>query len=253
MSPSWLERLTLLVHPRRIVVERRPRRGEPVRKTVEFAAPADTPALLAAIQELLASEGRFGAELRVVVADPLVRYALLPWSPLVTGKKARLAMARALLQHALGTGAEALEIALDRPLYGHNGIAAGIDRALLDGLRSSARQQRLRLSSVQPALLAELAARGKALDDGWLALIDDGWLALLGVRGGQPGCLRNHRMATADAASFAVELAGLLTAEAVAVDGKKVLISSFQNLPASLPGDWSLASSRPLAWGAGHA
>lgn len=253
MSPSWLERLTLLIHPRRIVVELRPRRSEPVRKTVEFAAPADTSALLAAIQELLASEGRFGAELRVVVADPLVRYTLLPWSPLMTGRKARKEMARALLQHALGTRAEALEIALDRPVYGHNGIAAGIDRALLDGLRASARQHRLRLSSVQPALLAELAARGKELDDGWLALIDDGWLALLGVRGGQPGCLRNHRMATADASTLAVELAGLLNAEAVAVDGKKVLISSFQNLPASLPGDWSLASSRPLAWGAGHA
>lgn len=253
MSPSWLERLTLLVHPRRVIVLRQPRRGAPVRQTSEFATAADTPSLLVAIQNLLAREGRFGAELRVVVADPLVRYALLPWSPLMTGNKARLAMASALLQHALGARAETLEIALDRPLYGQNGIAAGVDRALLDGLRANARRQRLRLTSVQPALLTELAARGKNLDDGWLALIDDGWLALLGVRGGQPGCLRNHRMGTANPATLGLELAGLLTAEAAAVDGKKVLISSDQTLPASLPGDWSLARSRPAVWGVANA
>jgi len=219
----------------------------------EFATPADLPTVLAAVRDLLASEGRFGAELRVIVADPLVRYVLLPWSPLVSGRKARLEMARALLQHALGARAVALEIALDRPVYGQKGIAAGIERSLLAELRACARQRRLRLTSVQPALLAELAARGKDLDDGWLAVIDDGWLALLGVREGQPACLRNHRVATADVATLGVELAGLLTAEAAAVDGNKVLISSDQMLPASLPGAWSLAPSRPLAWRADHA
>lgn len=253
MSPSWLDRLSLLIHPRRIVIEHRSRHGEHSRKVTEFAAPADLPMLLAAIPGILASESRFGAELRVVVADPLVRYALLPWSPLVSGKKARQTMARALLQHALGARAEGLEIALDRPAYGHNGIAAGIDRSLVDGLRASARKQRLRLSSIQPALLAELAVRGKDLDDGWLAVIDDGWLALLGVRDGQPVCLRNHRMATDDKAVFGVELAGLLAAEAAAVNSKKVLISSEQALPASLPGAWEVACKRPVAWGRGDA
>ena len=119
----------------------------------------------------------------------------------------------ALLKHALGERADRLDIALDRPAFGKNGIAAGIDKNLLAGLRAMAKARRLRLSSLQPRLIAELAAHRQQLDDGWFACLDQGWLTLAGLRDGDVASLRNHRASTADPAILAGELSGLLAAE----------------------------------------
>lgn len=253
MSLSWLDRLTLIIHPQRVVLERQPWRGASSRQASEVAPPAageaDWQPVLAAAENLLKSAGK-GAALRIVVADHLVRYALLPWSDLVIGQAARLGMARALLRNALGERAETLDIALDRPAFGKNGIAAGIDRQLLAGLRAAAKARRLRLNSVQPRLIAELATRQTQLDDGWLACLDPGWLTLAGVRDGEISSLRNHRASTAEPAILAGELAGLLAAESATVNGKKVLISTSVVAVPKLAGGWEITLVEPVAGGA---
>lgn len=253
MSLSWLDRLTLFIHPQRVVLERQPWRGALSRQAAEVAPPtpgeADWQPVLAAADALLKTAGK-GAALRIVVADHLVRYALLPWSELLTGKAARLEMARALFRNALGERAAALDIALDRPAFGKNGIAAGIDRQLLAGLRAAAKASRLRLNSVQPRLIAELAAQQKQLDDGWLACLDLGWLTLVGIRDGELASLRNHRASTAEPAILAGELAGLLAAESATVNGKKVLISTSAVAAPKLAGGWETTLVTPVAGGA---
>jgi len=242
VSLSWLDRLTLFVHPQRVVLERQPWRGVARRQSADVAPPAtgeaDWQPALSAAGTLLKADGRRGAALRIVIADPFVRYALLPWSADLCGKRARLAMARALLRNTLGDKAEGLDIALDQPAFGKNGIAAGIDRHLLAGLRGAAKAQRLRLSSLQPRLMAELVARHKQLGDGWFACLDLGWLTLAGLRGGEIACLRNHRASTGEPGLLAGELAGLLAAEAALVDGRKVFISSRAVAPLQLGGAW---------------
>lgn len=251
MSLSWLDRLTLFIHPQRVVLERQCWRGAASRQLAEVAPPAggeaDWQPVMAAAETLLKAAGKGGA-LRIVVADQLVRYALLPWSDLVAGKAARQGMARALLKNALGDKADGLDIALDRPAFGKNGIAAGIDRRLLAGLRATAKAQRLRLNSLQPRLIAELAA-GKQLNDGWLACLDRGWLTLAGIRGGEISSLRNHRASTDNPAALAGELAGLLAAESAAVDGKKVLISSSDVTAPKLAGGWEITLVPALGGG----
>ena len=253
MSLSWLDRLTLFIHPQRVVLERQPWRGAPSSQTSEVAPPAagetDWQPVLVAAEALLKSAGQ-GAALRIIVADHLVRYALLPWSDMLTGKAARLEMARALLRNALGERAAALDIALDRPAFGKNGIAAGIDRQLLAGLRAAAKARRLRLSSVQPRLIAELSAQQKQLNDGWLACLDLGWLTLAGVRDGEISSLHNHRAGTAGPAILAGELAGLLAAESATVNGKKVLISTTAGAAPKLAGGWETTLVTPVAGGA---
>lgn len=242
MLRSWLDRLTLFVHPQRLVLERQPWRQAASRHHAEVALPAageaDWQPALAAAAALLKAHSRRRAALRIVIADQFVRYMLLPWSEDVIGDKARQALALALLKNALGDKANALEVALDRPAFGKNGIAAGVDRPFLAGLRATAQAQRLRLDRLQVRLIAELAARHKQLDDGWFACIDREWLTLVGLRRGEINCLHNHRASTGEAALLAGELAGLLAAESSAVEGRKLYISSREIELPTLIGDW---------------
>ncbi len=257
MSLSWLDRLTLFIHPQRVVLERQPWRGAVSRQSAEVAPPvsgaADWQPALAVAEMLLKDYRRQGGALRIVVADHFVRYALLPWSESVTGKTLRLAMAKALFRNTLGDKAESLEITLDRPAFGKNGIAAGIDRPLLAGLRTAAKAQRLRLNSLQPRLLAELAAKHKVLADGWFACIDHNWLTLAGLNGGEIASLRNHRASTGEPAVLANELAGLLAAGSAAVNGKKLFISSRESALPTLPGGWETTHWPTVVCGDAHA
>lgn len=259
MSPSWLDRLTLLVHPREVVLERQPWRGATLRQqaTVAPAAAgeADWQPAVAAVAAVLAADGKRGGGLRIVVADHYVRYALLPWSDALAGGKGRRDMARALLRHTLGEQADGLEIALERPRFRRNGIAAGIDSRFLAALRAAAGSHRLRLHSLQPRLLAEVAANRQRLAavDGWFACIDHGRVVLLGTRGGDVACLRNHRAATADPVALGAELSGLLAAEGGILNSRRVCLSSGgPTLPATLAGEWE-TTVWPLAFaGAKH-
>lgn len=260
MSPSWLDRVTLLVHPHQVVLQRRPWRGAGRCQTIAVDPAAATAApwqpALAAVDAALTADGRRGGSLAIVVADHFVRYALVPWSPDLVGEKARRAMALALLRHNLGDQAGRLEIALDRPAFGANGVAAGIDRDLLDALRARARAARLRIASLQPRLISELAAGRKRLTgtDGWFACVDQERVSLLAFRAGAIASLRNHRLATADPDALGRQLAGLLAASGPAPAGHRLwLCSGGPRLPDRLPGDWALSPwSSPLT-GAAHA
>lgn len=242
MLLSWLDRLTLLIHPHRVVLERQPWRATASRHQADVALPtaAETdwqPALTAA-DALLRVHGARGGSLRIVVADHFVRYTILPWSENLSSPKARQSMALALLKHTLGDKVHGLEITVDRPEFARSGIAAGIDRRLLAALRTSAKLHRLHLSSLRPRLITELAARKKQLPDGWFACIDRDWLTLAGLRRGEIGCLHSHRANTGNAPMLAGELAGLLIAESAAVDGKKLFISSCEVAAPTLSSDW---------------
>lgn len=227
MSLSWLDQLVLLVHPRQVVLQHFPWRGERSSRRIDVTPSATGQAewqpALAAASELLDRSPR-GAALRIVLADSLVRYVLLPWNETLLGRRDRRAMALALLRSTLGERAAALEIAVDDPGFGQNGVAAGSERELLDALRRLAKGRHQRLGSIRPRLLAELASRRQQLGDGWFACVDDDWISMLGLAGGSPVRLRNHR-ATPD------ELAGLLAAEAAASVGRRLDIVGRSAIP----------------------
>ena len=245
MSLSWLDRLSLFVHPQRIVLERKPWRGplerivRPVPAAIDGASEWQT-ALDTATTVLPANRG---GRLNIVIANPFVRYVLLPWSEAVLGDKARLAVARALLQNRLGEQLADYDIALDRASYGRNSLGAAIPRGLLDGLRQLARQNRLRLDRLQPQLAHELLKHRRGPNDGCLAFADDGWLTLVGYRDGDYCLLRNQRTA-ADPAQAQNELLGLLAIEASAVNPKKLQIFANAPWPATL-GEWQIDCQPP--------
>jgi hypothetical protein len=255
VSLSWLDRHTLLVHPRRIVLERKPWRGPAQRFTAEVqpAQPgeADWQPALTATSTLLAAQSHAYGRLRIVVANQFVRFALLPWSDSVLGVKARLGMAKALLRNSLGEQAEQLDIALDCASFGLNGLAAGIPRSLLAALRQMAKSRRLRLDSLQPRLTADLASCRLSLSDGCVVFPDDGWLTLIGLRDNNISLLRNHRT-HAEPEQLSNELSGLLAAENATVNRKKVRIFSSHTWPKML-GDWEIEQKMSILEGGAHA
>ena len=113
MSLLWPERLTLLIHPQRVLLERRDFRGR-VACEVATALPVADAAVwqgaLSAALVLLERCGRRGSRLRIVVADHFVRYALLPWSETMCRPAERRAVALALFRSSLGEKADALGI-----------------------------------------------------------------------------------------------------------------------------------------------
>lgn len=253
MSLSLLERLTLFIHPQRVVLGRQGWCGKPLCQTLAVvpvaAGEADWQPALAAAETLLIAAGRRGASLRVVVADAFVRYALLPWSERIVGRQARLAMARALLRNTLGDKADVLEIALDRPAFGQNGIAVGIDGRLLAALRGAAKSTGLRLVSLQPRLIVELAAHRRQLGDGWFACLDEGWICLLGLCAGQIASLHNHRAAPGAAG----ELAGLMIAGNATVGSKKIHISAIGRVAPGIGEGWETLLLAAAVGGDAHA
>lgn len=257
VSLSWLDSLTLFVHPQHLLLERQVWRGAKTRRSVAIAPPVKGEAawqpVLGGLEALLKADNRKGGSLRIVVADPLVRYALLPWSERIIGDKARQIMAGALLKNALGEKAATLEIALDHAAFGRNGIAAGIDRLFLAGLRGAAKAQRLRLTGLQPGMFVELAGYRKQLADGWFVCLDRRWLALLELRDGEPVSLRNHRLSADDGEGLASELVGILVAgsalAAQAPARKVFLVSRGVDVPA-LPAPWEMTCWPALLGGA---
>lgn len=226
MSLSWLDRLSLYVHPQRVVLERRSWRGAVRRQAAVVIAPApgesDWQPALAAVAHTLAADGRRGGRVEIVVADHFVRYAVLPWSDSISGPRARLAVARALLRNTLGERADGLEIALDRPRFRRPGLAAGVDRRFIHELRAQFHRHRIAVASLQPRLVCELAAgRRKLADfDGWFVSADPERLTLASLEGGSLVALRNQR-ATPD--SLAAELSALLAADCRSAPGGKLL------------------------------
>lgn len=255
MSLSWLDRLTLVLGPHTVALERKPWRGQSERRTASvppatIGQAAWQPALDSA-SALLNRHATAHSGLRIIVADHFVRYALLPWSEAVLGDKARLAMARALLRNSLGEQAAQFEIALDRPAFGMNGLAAGIHRGLLEGLRMAAKAGRLRLGSIQPRLIHELEGCRASLNEGCVAFPDDGWLTLIGLRAGNLCLLRNHRMDNAPA-QLDGELLGMLASESAAIDSKTLRVFSTRPWPETL-GEWRVEQQKPILQELSHA
>lgn len=247
MSLPWLDRLTLFLHPRAVMLERHPWRGQAERFTALQSLADNSDASwqtsLAAATHLLATHASHRSQLSVIVANQFVRYSLLPWSPEILGDKARLAMARAIFVSSQGKQAEQLDIALDQPLFGMNGLATGIHRDLLDGVRRAAKATHLRLSSIQPRLTSDLATNGRTINDGCVAFHDEGWLTLIGLRAGNLCLLRNHRVESAPE-QLTGELQGILAMESAEVNAKTLHIFGVGPWPSSL-GEWQVEHHDP--------
>jgi hypothetical protein len=226
VSRWFPEQLHIELAPDQVVVERRtmalsltglrPRRQQ--RQVLATGAAAGRGAWTGALRGLataLAEQGGGRCAVTVILANSLVRYALVPRSDLLNVEQEA-----AVLQHCFneiyGPASEhwALRIsaAPGLPLQ----VASGVDRALLAELRSLFPDDRLRLRSVQPRLMAVCNAHRAALGSrlgtapAWLLLVEPGNLCLGLIAAGGLARLRGMRCGS----DWATELPWVLEREA---------------------------------------
>ena len=157
MSPSWADRITLVLLGDRAFLRRqahgsRRAMAETLAVRAESADFAELgPAILKAVKE---KQGwQRAGKLTVILGNTRVRYAALPWVDDFMRREERLTYARLALGKQYGSQTEHWEIRLSEADFGDPWLAAGVDRQLIEDLDSLAASCSWRLVSLQPALM----------------------------------------------------------------------------------------------------
>ena len=162
MLPLWADQLSILIGPDRLLVSHRPRGFRPGLMTttmVPVSASSEGAAgwepAAAALEALLAANPQWrGASLRIILSNHFVRYVLVPWSNDLSNEKEHLVLARRHFALTHGPVAKnwAIRMSLDRP--GESHVASALDESLLTRLTLAAAASHLKLTSVEPLLMA---------------------------------------------------------------------------------------------------
>jgi hypothetical protein len=192
VSPLWRDEVSIALSPRRVALSRRARGLVPrVVAATELAVPgpasAETGPALAALGEALSDRAWHGADARVLVDPPWTCLAVLPWPPARLDAAGRLAHARFVLGDAFGDGVEEWSVALAETPPGRTLVACAMPATLRGDLEERLAPARLRLVSLQPALVAAFNGWRRRLtaDDGWFVALDEATLSAARVRRGE--------------------------------------------------------------------
>jgi hypothetical protein len=191
VSPLWRDEVAILIGPRQLVLTRmsrglRPRCIADRRRTVDGSLSLDWRPALAALGTCLSEAEWQDANLRVVVANHWARYAIVPWANDITNDEERLAHARICLAGIYGNVAEQWRVGLSHAAPGAARIACAVEGDLIDEMGALVAARGLRLSSIQPQLVASFNGWRRKLEDrrGWFVNIDEGSLAAARLIGG---------------------------------------------------------------------
>ncbi|MCC7199288.1 MAG: hypothetical protein IT483_07255 [Gammaproteobacteria bacterium] len=134
---------------------------------------------LAAVRRELGSPAWRAANVRVIVADHWVRYAVAPWSADLDSDAERLAHGRLVLQQIYGDDLAGMTVALADTAPRRAQLVCAMPSQLRSDLNLVLAEAGLRLVSLQPHLVVAFnrwRSRMSA-DGGWFVTIDEGSLA----------------------------------------------------------------------------
>lgn len=192
MSPLWRDEVRLHLGPQGASLARY-RRGlkpqlvlEKVVVAAEGGAGDWSRSLSAARSELEAGEWRH-ANASVVVSDAWVRYAVVPWRHELTDDTERLAHGRLILRQAYGDEMAGWTMQLGQTVPGLAQLVCAIPTVLLADIRAALQQSALRMTSLQPRLVAAFNRWRSRMPEsgGWFVAVDDGALAAARLDGEQ--------------------------------------------------------------------
>jgi hypothetical protein len=186
VSPLWRDEVGIYLAQRRVCLVRI-RRG--IRPTLlhdeDYNEPLAAPgweSVLALLEQRLA-QGRWSdARARIVVADQWVRYSVVPWSDALSSGAERLAHARELMSGIFGDAMTDWTLSLSDAPPGASRLASAMPSALLESLRELTARHGLKLTSVQPQLIAAYNTWRHVLPDSeaaWFVTVESGSLAAL--------------------------------------------------------------------------
>lgn len=123
----------------------------------------------------------------IVLSNHFVRYALVPWSDLVTDESQQLAYTRHCFQTTYGALSANWALRLSRATVGAPQLASAIDEKLLVACNEVVKRHGLRLISMQPYLMSafnQLKLQLRKLD-AWFALVEHGSICLAQLQQGK--------------------------------------------------------------------
>jgi hypothetical protein len=191
VSPLWRDELAIYLAPRKIALARRPRGIRPrVSVAAEVAVPdgsiADNAPALAKLAEVLNEPTWHDASVRIVIADPWARFAIVPAATSRLDAQGHQAHARYLLADTYGDGLADWIVALEDKAPGRMSVACAMPAGLKPALDDMLAPHRLKLVSMQPQLVVAYNAWRSRLprDDAWFVTLEDGWLSAVHVAKG---------------------------------------------------------------------
>lgn len=121
---------------------------------------------LETLDSLLGEHARPRSEVTVLVSGHFSRYCLVPWSEEISSPNELLGFAQLCFEDLYGAANQPWNIVLSAEAAGHDRIASALPQGLLERLRSLVSARNLRLSSVQPYLMAAYNRFDKSLGNG---------------------------------------------------------------------------------------
>jgi hypothetical protein len=191
VSPLWRDEVAIYLAPRRLALVRRARGLEArIVAATELAVPAGTVGdigpVFARLAGVLTEPTWHGAAARAVVADPWVRYGIVPWPATRLDAAGRLTHARYLLGDTYGEDVADWAVTLANTPPGHSYVACAMPATLRSALEDTLAPARLTLVSLQPQLIVTFDAWRHRLpaDDTWFVSVDDGSLSAVHLSNG---------------------------------------------------------------------
>lgn len=206
MSPSWADRVQVLLSPRRVALQRHfpAWRRRPPLFAEALCEPAEKPqkwaAALVALERMLDGPGWSGAGAHVRVSNHFVRFSLVPQVAAVTRPAEVARLAQHHLKLVYGEQAEDWRLSIYRQAGGAPLLVGAIEQALCDALRAALRNQRLTEHSTAPYLAVAFnhyRARLAGIESFWLALPEESRLCVGYCHKGAWLAVRNQQVSGA--------------------------------------------------------
>lgn len=193
MLRLWPDRYCVVLSPDQLEAVRFRRR---LRRVVDFkhaeayVSDVSGPAWQAsteAFHRFLALPEIGSGKLDLVLSNHFVRYLLVPWNAQIASEEEFRNYAAAMFEEVYGEVSSAWDVSLSAERSGSPRLAAAVDQALLDTIRAAVAKTRLRLTSVQPYLMAAYnrVARPRHEKNFIFMLIEAGRACILAAQGGK--------------------------------------------------------------------
>lgn len=251
MSRWWRDRLTVLLRPDAIRVERR---GSVLRRRArtadQFAVrPGTSPAWQGALDglaEALGDKRWQGTDVDVELSGHFVRWLLLPPSDVIATDEEWEGYARMEMAAVHGERAAAWSVSLTEQRPGETDVACAVDSALIEALTAVCETGRSRLSSVAPRFSAAFDRRRQALRAPVCAFaqLEPGRATLAVIDAGRWRAITSVRCAGRWSECLHAELTGMSALTAAGDEGGRLYVAT-DGVEAALPariGPWDVVA-----------
>jgi len=201
--PLWRDQLQIALTPEHVTIVRlgaglKPR--ELFNKTLPCAAPKQDEAAwqpaIRAMRQLLKQASPAKANAQIILSNHFVRYQLVKTQPDLGGVEEELHFVRFSFAEVYGNEAERWSLRWGSGLDIASQVASAIDQALLDNIENIFAEADVKLTSMQPYLMAAFNHVRKSIDvkPVWYVLVEQGRVCVALLRDGDWKTLHSSKL-----------------------------------------------------------